>query len=107
MAVIATLDPTIGVLGFNSNDSLALVTTTPWASGITTSLALINLQSGAVLWRSDGTEEFAGFLAQPDGTDMAVMLKGPEVTGVDPPLNLVIVRSDGGATSIPSRFGQI
>ena len=107
MAVIATLDPTIGVLGFNSNDSLALVTTTPWASGITTSLALINLQSGAVLWRSDGTEEFAGFRAQPDGTDMAVMLKGPEVTGVDPPLNLVIVRSDGGATSIPSRFGQI
>jgi hypothetical protein len=107
MAVVATLNPTIGVLGFNSDDSLALVTTTPWASGIATRLAVINVQTGAVLWRSDGAEEFAGFLAQPGGTDLAIMLKDPTDSSLHASVNVVIVHGDGSATSIPSRFGQI
>lgn len=107
LAAIATLDPTFGVVGSNGDHSLALVTTTPWASGIATSLAVMNVQTGAVLWRSDGKEEFAGFLAQPKGLDLAVMLKGPEDSSLDPPLNLVIVHSNGAATPIPSRFGLI
>jgi hypothetical protein len=95
MAAIATLDPTTGVIGFNSDDSLALVTTSPWASGIPTSLALINVQTGAVLWRSDGTTEFAGFLPQPNGKDLAVMLTDPVDSSLHPPVDLVIVHSDG------------
>jgi outer membrane protein assembly factor BamB len=107
MAVVATLSPTIDVLGFNSDGSLALVTTTPWVSGIATHLAAINVQTGEMLWRSDGTEEYAGFLAQPGGADLAVMLKDPNDSSVHAPVNVVIVHSDGTAISILSRFGHI
>src|SRR3989442_971433 len=38
MSVIATLDPSVAVLAFNRDSSLALVATTPWAPGIATHL---------------------------------------------------------------------
>lgn len=104
MSVIATLDPAMGVLGFNSDDSLALVSTTPWASGIATHLALIEVQTGSVLWRSDGTEEFTAFLAQPNGRDIAVMLQAPNDSSRHPSVDVVIVHSGGTSTAIPGRY---
>jgi len=104
MATLTKLAPSNGVVGFNSDDSLALVTTTPWASGIATHLALIDVQTGNVLWRSDGTEEFTGFLAEPNGRDFALMMQAPDDSSLHPSVDVVIVHSDGTSTPIPGRF---
>jgi hypothetical protein len=104
MSVVLTLDASTGVLGFNSDSSMALVNTSPWASGIATHLALIDVQTGNIVWRSDGAEEFAGFLAQPNGKDFAVMLKPTGDSRLHPSVRLVIVHSAGGATEIPGSY---
>jgi hypothetical protein len=101
MSVVATLDPSMGVVGFNSDDSLALVSTTPWASGVATHLALIDVRTGGVLWRYDGTQELSSFLAQPDGRDFVVLLKD------SPLVDIIFVHADGTATQIPGRYGAI
>ena len=105
MSVVSTLDPTIGVLGFNSDNSLALVTLSPWASGVVTDLAVIDVQNGKTIWRSKQNEEFAGFLAEPNGRDLAVMLQAPSDSSLHPSINLVMVRSTGTETDIPGRYG--
>jgi hypothetical protein len=105
MSVVSTLDPTVGVLGFNSDDSLALVALSPWASGVVTNLAVIDVQNGKTVWRSKQNEEFAGFLAQPNGMDLAVMLQNPSDSSLHPSIDLVIVRSTGAETDIPGRYG--
>src|SRR5207245_8527052 len=102
-SVVATLDPTIGVLGFNGDHSMALVATTPWASGVATQLAVIDVHSGAEKWRSDGSEEMTAFLAQPDGKDFAIELQSPSDTARQVSVDLVIVHSDGTNTRIPGR----
>ncbi len=104
LSVVNTLDPSMGVLGFNSDESLALVTLTPWASGVATQLAVIATQSGKMLWSYRGTEEFAGFMAQPDGRDFAVLLQAASDSSFHPSVDLVIVHSDGSATIIPGRY---
>ena len=104
MSVVPTLDPTIGVLGFNGDHSMALVATTPWAPGLATQLAVIDVHSGAEKWRSDGTEELTAFLAQPDGKDFAIQLQSPSDTAQQVSVDLVIVHSDGTSTRIPGRY---
>jgi hypothetical protein len=105
MSAMLTLDPSIGVVGFNSDDSMALVTLTPWAAGVATDLALIDVQTGKTVWRSKGSEEFAGFLAEPKGRDIAVMRKAPNDSSLHPSVNLVIVSAFTGETDIPGRYG--
>jgi hypothetical protein len=104
MSVAATLDPTVAVLSFNSDDSLALVATTPWVSAIATHLAVIDVHSGAVKWRSDGSEELTGFLAQPDGKSFAILLQSASDTAWHASVGVVIVHSDGTSTQIPGRY---
>jgi hypothetical protein len=104
MSVVATLDPTVGVLGFNGDHSMALVATTPWASGLATHLAVIDVHSGAEKWRSDGTEELTAFLAQPDGKDFAIELQSPSDTAQQVFVDLLIVHSDGTSTRIQGRY---
>ena len=104
MAVVATLDPTIGVLGFNGDHSMALVATTPWAPGLATHLAVIDVHSGAQTWRSDGSEEMTALLAQPGGKDFAIELQSPNDTARQVSVDLVIVHGDGTSTRIPGRY---
>jgi hypothetical protein len=104
LSVLTTLDPSIGVLGFNSDDSLALVSLTPWASGVATDLAVIDTQNGKMIWRSKWNEEFTGFVAEPGGRDLAVLLQAPGDTSLHASVNIVIVRSYTGETDIPGRY---
>jgi hypothetical protein len=97
--VVATLDPSFGVLAFSSDDSVALVNTSPWASGVATHLALVRLADSAVLWRYDGSEELFGHWVRPDGQDIAVLLQAPGPTLTRAPEDVVIVHPDGTATS--------
>jgi hypothetical protein len=101
-SVVATLPPTMGVLAFNSDDSLLLVTTTPWAGGLPTALAVIDVQSGQTLWTYTGPGMFGNAIAEPNGRDFAIYVRNPNVN--DPLTDLMIVHADGTATDFPRRF---
>ena len=119
---VATLDATMSVLAFSGDDSLVLVTTGGWINNQPTHLALVNLRSGQILWRYNGTESLESFVAQPGGTGFAVALKAhnsqaaptpcPSGSGTatctfspnDPLRDVVIVHGDGISTAIPGRY---
>ena len=101
-SVVATLDPSMGVLAFNSDDSLALVTTTPWVGNQPTALAVVDLRSGQALWHYTGPNMFGGVVAQPEGRDFAVYVRKPGVE--DPLTDLMIVHADGTAIDFPRRY---
>ena len=101
-SVVATLDPSMGVLGFNSDDSLVLVTTTPWVGGQPTAMAVIDLASNQTLWRYNGPGMFGGSVAQPGGRDFAIYVRQPTVQ--DPLTDVTIVHADGTATDFPQRY---
>jgi hypothetical protein len=101
-SVVATLDPSMGVLAFNADDSLVLVTTTPWVGNQPTALAVIDLRSGQALWHYNGPDMFGGSVSQPGGRDFAITLRKPGVE--DPLTDLMIVHADGTATNFPRRY---
>lgn len=102
-ARLMKLDPTIGILDFSADDRTVL-TTSPWASGVATRLAVMDVATGNVLWRSDGTEELAGYLFNPAGSGFAVMLKSTADREVHPPVHVVLVAGDGKATEVPGLY---
>jgi len=99
--VVAKLDPSQGVLAFNSDSSLVLVTTTPWVGGLPTHLAVIDLQSGKAIWTYDGPDMFGSSVAQPGGRDFALVLRAPDAQ--DLAGDVVIVHSDGTSLEFPGR----
>jgi hypothetical protein len=101
---VAGFNPTVGVLAFSADDSVALVNTSPWASGVATHLALVQVDTGAQLWRYDGAEEFAASLAEPDGASFAVMLQTTTDQSPHPAVDVVIVRGDGTSTALPGKY---
>jgi len=107
LSVITTLDSSIGVLGFSSDDSLALASLTPWTSGVATNLAVFDAQTGKMLWRSRWNEELSAFLAEPDGRDLAVIGQAPGDSTVHPSVNIVIVHSGGDETDVPGRYTAV
>ena len=92
----------MGVLAFNSDDSLVLVTTTPWVGGQPTAMAVIDLASNQILWRYIGPGMFGGSVAQPGGRDFAIYVRKPRVE--DPLTDVTIVHGDGTATDFPQRY---
>jgi hypothetical protein len=101
-SVVIKLDPTMGVLAFNSDDSLALVNTSPWAGGTPTAMAIIDLKSGQVLWNYTGPGMFGNAIGQPGGRDFAIYVRNPAVE--DPLTDLMIVHADGTAVDFPGRY---
>jgi hypothetical protein len=101
-AILVKMDPSIGVLAFNSDDSLALLTTTPWVGGMPTALQVMDLRSRQPIWTYNGPGMFGNALAQPGGQDFAIYARKPTVE--DPLTDLMIVHADGTATDFPQRF---
>jgi hypothetical protein len=101
---VLILDPSYGVLGFSSDNSLVLVTTRPWASGIKTHLAAIDLATGKVVWRYDGDEELAGFFTDPTGAAFALMLQNPSEQSLHPGVFVTMVYINGVTQGPPGRF---
>ena len=98
-AVVAQLDPSFYVVAFSRDESLALVSTTPLASGAPTNLAFVRLTDGAVLWHHSSAEEWGGRWVRPDGNDIASQLGPPQ--GLESgPIELVIVHPDGSAAPL-------
>jgi hypothetical protein len=101
-SVVIKLDPTMGVLAFNSDDSLALVNTSPWAGGTPTAMSIIDLKSGQELWNYNGPGMFGNAIGQPGGQDFAIYVRKPAVE--DPLTDLTIVHADGTVTTFPRRY---
>jgi hypothetical protein len=101
-SVVATLDPSIGVIAFSSDNSLALVTTTPWVGGVPVHMAVIEIQSGRTIWSYTGPEQFGSSVAQPGGRGFALLLR--PVGGTGPAADVVIVSADGAWTQLPRRY---
>jgi hypothetical protein len=101
-SVVLTLAPTMGVLAFNSDDSLVLVNTSPWAGGTPTALAVIDVHSGQTIWSYNGPGMFGNVVAQPDGRDFAIYVRKPNVQ--DPLTDLILVHADGTAVDFPRRY---
>jgi hypothetical protein len=104
MSVVAKLDPSLTVLGFNSDDSLAVVATTPWTvPGAPTAMAVIDLRSGQALWRYSGPSVLGGVVRQPGGRDFAFFVWKAGVPQ-DPLTDVFIVHADGTETKLPGRY---
>jgi hypothetical protein len=100
-SIVARLDPSLGVVAFNSDDSLALVTTEVWVGGSLTHLAVIDLRTGRRIWEYDGPDMLDTSTSQPGGRDFALVLRAPDST--DLAGTEVIVHGDGSTTRLPGR----
>lgn len=98
--VVATLDPSMGVLAFNGDDTAALVTLSPWVGGKPIHLGVVNLASGNLVWQDDGTSAnfFGQFVVQPGGGEFAIAY--PSEARYPSPSTIVIVAADGSATKL-------
>ena len=107
-SVIATLDPSVAVLAFSSDNSLVLTTTwlTPVGSGpqyYPVHYAVIELQSGRTIWSYNGPDEPSRRgTAEPVGNGFAVLIRT-----VGSASDVVIVHGDGTSTQLPGRYGYV
>jgi len=99
------LDPSLGVLAFSGDDKVALVTT-GWFAGRPTNLQAIELATGKVLWSYAGGQELAGYLAEPDSGNFALMLKQTGTHDLHPKVSILIERAGGTSTAVPGSFSQ-
>jgi len=103
--LVATLDPSFGVLAFSADNTYALVTTAPELNGQPTHLAVVELPSGNIVWRYDGNEWFAGFFTNPAGPGFAVMLQNPsDPGGAHPTVDVVIVNGTSEPLIVPRHY---
>jgi hypothetical protein len=103
MSVMSTLDPTIGVLAFSGDNSSVLITTAPSIAGQPAMLAVLDLQTGSVTWRGEGTSALSAFFVQPDRNAFAVALTQPgEGNG---PATILMIYADGSRPAkLPGLF---
>lgn len=73
-SLVARLPATMGVLAFSADDSIALVSTTPWAAGIASNVALVKVSTATSYWQAGG-DELSAFLVQPAGKGFALFFK--------------------------------
>jgi hypothetical protein len=100
---MSTLDPTIGVLAFSGDNSSVLITTAPSIAGQPAMLAVLDLQTGSVTWRGEGTSALSAFFVQPDRNAFAVALTQPgEGNG---PATILMIYADGSRPAkLPGLF---
>lgn len=103
-ANIATLPATYDVIAFSADDSVALVTTSPWVSGAPTHLALIKVGTGTTVWRYDGDKEYGGRWIQPGGSSVAVILQSPADQSMHVAVDVVIVHADGSSSKLAGTY---
>jgi hypothetical protein len=107
-SVVATLDPSVKVLGFSGDDSRVLVAigmsyTTPPGQPLPLSLSVIDLRSGRVTWHEQ--DILMTWMRNPDGPDFAIssLVSGPSPT--NGPLGAFeIIHGDGSVTRIPGSY---
>lgn len=103
MSVVTTLDSSTGVLAFSGDDSSVLVNSSAWTAGEPTMLEVLDLQTGAIMWRGEGTAALSTFAVQPAGNAFAVALTQPGSQA--PPATILMVYGDGSRPAkLPGLF---
>lgn len=99
-SVVATLEPSMGVLAFSGDDSAALVTLSPWTGATPIHLGVVDLASGRLVWQDDGRSArfFGQLVAQPQGSSFAIAYPSSET--YPSPSTIVIVGAGGAATTL-------
>ena len=103
-SVVRQLAPTIGVLGFSADDSVALVSKTPWAAGVASNVAVVDVATGVESW-SAGGEELTSFRIQPDGNGFALFFKSVGDQTSHAAINVYLVGT-GQNGYLPNRYVQ-
>jgi hypothetical protein len=100
-SVIATLDPSVAVLAFSSDNSLVLTITWPGVSGTPVHYAVIELQSGRTIWSYAGRPDEPERLgtAEAGGNGFAVLIRSSGAQS-----DVVIVHGDGTSIQLPGRY---
>ena len=108
-SLIASFDPSYEVLGFSADDQFALVATSPYASGVATHLAVVDVRTGHVVWSYSGDQELSRIAVEPAGAGFAIMLQTPNDQNVHPSVSVLLVTPYGAspaqiAIGIPGNF---
>jgi hypothetical protein len=106
-SVVASLDPSLGVLGFSADNSLALVNTTPGGGRGFDHVAVVEVKTGKVLWHFAGANEaLGGFYTEPTGATFALMIQNTLDPTSHPQVRVVVVFADGQSAGIPGTFAH-
>ena len=97
LSVITRLDPTKRVVAFSGDDSSVLVSVGPAMQEV------VDLQTGQVEWRGEGTSALSAFAVQPAGNAFAIALGQPGEG--NQPATILIVYGDGSRPAkLPGLF---
>lgn len=103
LSVITRLDPTVGILAFSGDNSSVLVSTAPLGAGLPANQEVLDLQTGAVMWRGEGTSALSAFAVQPASNAFAVALTQPGEEKL--PATILIVYGGGSKPAkLPGLF---
>jgi hypothetical protein len=104
LSLVTGLDAPLRVLAFSGDDSSVLVSTAPMGAGLPANQEVLDLQTGRVIWRGEGTAAVSSFAAQPGGNAFAVAL----TTDGNPPGTILIIYGDGSRPAkLPGLFTPI
>jgi len=104
LTLVSGLDATLRVLAFSGDDSSVLVSTAPLGAGLPANQEVLDLQTGRVIWRGEGTSAVSSFAAQPGGNAFAVAL----TTDGNPPGTILMIYGDGSRPAkLPGLFTPI
>ena len=93
--IMRSFDRSIGVLAFSDDDRYVLVNTGPYAPGVATHLATIDLATGAVVWQYDGADQLSGVFVEPGGSAFALMMQSPADSSLHPRIYVTIADVSG------------
>ncbi len=104
-AVVATINPSYAVLAFSGDNSVALVTTTPWASGIRSNVGVLDLASGMVVQRME-SGELSSFFVEPRAKAFAVLWKEVGDESAHPRVNVYLIGTAASDGFLPYPYLQ-
>jgi hypothetical protein len=104
LSLTNSLDPNLRVLAFSGDDSSVLVSTAPQGAAQPANQEVLDLQSGRVIWRGEGTAALSSFAVQPGGNAFALAL----TTDGNPPGTILMIYGDGSRPAkLPGLFTPI
>jgi hypothetical protein len=104
LSLTNSLDPTLRVLAFSGDNSSVLVSTAPLGAKLPANQEVLDLQTGRVIWRGEGTSALSSFAVQPGGNAFALAL----TTDGNPPGTILMIYGDGSRPAkLPGLFTPI
>jgi len=104
-AVVATINPSYAVLALSGDNSVALITTTPWASGVRSNIGVLDLASGTV-FESTENGELSSFLVEPGAKAFALLWKEVGDQSAHPRVRVYLIGTAASDGFLPYQYLQ-